>query len=152
MLSKSTLQKAGLALGLLSTSLSLLYLGIAYYTYETVKSVPIPAISDEEIPEPFFYNKIGQFDGMEEEDSAKSLPTPAQFTVELRKSPHLKEAQSLVKRLSKQGVDAYYTPMKDGSTIYYHVMSGVFPTRDLAMQQADFLKQELDLSGSVQRL
>ena len=80
------------------------------------------------------------------------MEPPPRYTVELRVSTNEKDAQRLVKSLSLQGIDSFYTPLNNRGRVEYRVRSGVYDDPSLARKQVQFLESEFQIDGSVRRL
>lgn len=146
---KERYSKILLSFALLAASLSLLYLGVSHYVHDLVDELIIPVAKVDDTPEPFFYNKIGL---TTEIKKVAPIPVGDQFTVEVSRFQSKKRAQAMVKKLSIQGVDCYYTPMNHKGQVWYHVRSGIYKTKTVASKQANFLKQEFQLKGQILKL
>ena len=102
------------------------------------------------IAQPFFYNAVG----LSDPDAAQQKTTDhiTRFTLDIRSCTTRDEAESLLSILEKSGVHGFYTPVRQGDHVVYHVRVGIFTNEDEARQMASTLKQKARLNGLVSRL
>jgi cell division septation protein DedD len=128
-----------------------------------VRQKPVAAVTTQEPPTivnantsknpdmPLFYTSVG--------GSAPSNDTPSsaskvstRYTIELATVNSQADAESMLIRLKDRGVDGFYTPMRRGSEVLFHVRIGLFANADEAEQSRKKIATRTNLSGRVTRL
>lgn len=71
------------------------------------------------------------------------------YTLEFDVTSSREDAQALVDHLSVLGVEAYFTPLLQGTKVIYRVRRGIYPTEKIAMDDSIALKNEKKLATKV---
>ncbi|SMF79407.1 SPOR domain-containing protein [Pseudobacteriovorax antillogorgiicola] len=142
-------QRLLLSFVLLSTLGASFFFSMSYFIDEATSHGTLSLAPPPQVHEPLFYFEIGT---TPDSDLPAALPATPQYTVELSSSQNEKEAQRLVKKLSMEGVEAFYTPLNQRGHVVYRVRSGIYNSREQALKQASFLAREYRIKGQVERL
>ena len=86
-----------------------------------------------------------------EGDSENSALNSAQnrYTLEFDVTTTREDAQALVDHLGVLGVEAYFTPLLQGTKVIYRVRRGIYPTEQIALDDSAALKKEKKLVTKV---
>ena len=100
--------------------------------------------------QPLYYSSVGASDP----DSAQksSAQRVSRYTIAVREAVSRETAESLLADLEKSGIHGFYTPVRQGDHVIYHVRIGVFASEDEAQRVASSLNQKSRIRGSVARL
>lgn len=113
---------------------------------------PAKNISTENIDEVQpFYTSIGtsRFENHLRGDAAALRPT---FTLEFSVFSNKSEAENMIDKLAKLGVDGYYTPFQREGRVLFRVRKGVYPNEQLALKAADDLLRVKSIDAKIVRL
>lgn len=120
----------------------------------TVPTLP-QAASQEPIKstdeKPIFYTSVGGSSpsGDVQQSSGK---VSTRYTIELGTVNSQADAESMLLRLKDRGIDGFYTPMRRGGRVIFHVRIGLFASADDAQQSLKKIAARANVSGRVARL
>lgn len=108
---------------------------------------PIKATDDK----PIFYTSVGGSSPSADVPQA-SGKVSTRYTIELGTVNSQADAESLLLRLKDRGIDGFYTPMRRGGRVIFHVRIGLFSSADDAEQSLKKIAARANVSGRVARL
>lgn len=99
---------------------------------------------------PFFYTSVGSSNP--ESTQVKATQSVAKFTVNIRTFKSKTEAEKLLTGLVGAGFFGYYTPVRNGDHVLYHVRLGIFSDEREATKTLITLQKKTAFQGSVTQL
>ncbi len=126
------------------TTFSLLSKGPQFFSITRSNSV------SEERPEPLPYNSVGNYPIFEEESS--NTAQQREFTLELAMCKDTDCIRKSLDKFHRYGIDAFYTPSKEGGKVVFHIRQGVYTSRVSAERAQLILNSEKKIPSHVVEL
>jgi cell division septation protein DedD len=98
----------------------------------------------------FFYKSIGESNPQLAKEQATQQVT--KYTVHVQTVNTKKEAELLLVKMSQAGFIGFYTPMRSGGKVNYHVRLGIFADQSEANQTLVKMAKKTSIQGSVTKL
>ena len=108
--------------------------------------------ASEPLPDPLPYDTVGDYPSFEEGSSANPAVQEKKYTLELGLCNDKTCIERSLKSLSRNGVDAFYTPARANGKIVYHIRRGIFSSRKSAEKAQSMIHLEKKLEANVVEL
>jgi cell division septation protein DedD len=98
-----------------------------------------------------FYTSVGG-SSPSSDNAPSSGRVATRYTIELGTVNSQADAESLLLKLKDRGIDGFYTPMRRGGRVIFHVRIGLFASADDAEQNLKKIAARANVKGRVTRL
>ena len=100
---------------------------------------------------PLFYTSVGGSSPSADSPSSTARVS-TRYTIELATVKSQADAESMLIRLKDRGLDGFYTPVRRGGQVLFHVRIGMFSNADDASQNLKKIAARANIQGRVAKL